>query len=178
MCELAYGPDGKEEQIMGLIDFIKDAGAYLFGSHAGTAVAATKADRSPSTILQKQVESVGIPVQDLYLAFNDPVATVSGTVATQDDRRKRSCWPSATRRASARSTTCWSPSWSATADAPAAEASMETYTVKKGDTLSAISKSVYGNANKYQKIFDANTPMLKDPDRIYPGQVLRIPTLQ
>lgn len=48
-------------------------------------------------------------------------------------------------------------------------------TVKKGDTLSAISLAVYGNANQYQKIFEANKPMLSHPDKIYPGQVLRIP---
>jgi nucleoid-associated protein YgaU len=48
-------------------------------------------------------------------------------------------------------------------------------TVEKGDTLSAISKRVYGDPNKYQKIFEANKPMLKDVNKIYPGQVLRIP---
>lgn len=58
-------------------------------------------------------------------------------------------------------------------DAPAAESQF--YTVKSGDTLSAISKQVYGNANLYNKIFEANKPMLKSPDKIYPGQVLRIP---
>lgn len=49
------------------------------------------------------------------------------------------------------------------------------YTVQKGDTLSAISKAHYGDANKYNKIFEANRPMLEHPDKIYPGQVLRIP---
>ncbi|MNL71666.1 LysM domain/BON superfamily protein [compost metagenome] len=47
--------------------------------------------------------------------------------------------------------------------------------VKKGDTLSAISLAVYGDANKYNKIFEANKPMLSHPDKIYPGQSLRIP---
>jgi nucleoid-associated protein YgaU len=47
--------------------------------------------------------------------------------------------------------------------------------VVKGDTLSAISKSQYGNANAYMKIFEANKPMLTHPDKIYPGQLLRIP---
>jgi Uncharacterized protein containing LysM domain len=47
--------------------------------------------------------------------------------------------------------------------------------VKSGDTLSGIAKEVYGNAGKYHQIFEANRPMLKDPDHIYPGQVLRIP---
>jgi len=53
----------------------------------------------------------------------------------------------------------------------------KTYTVEKGDTLSKIAKAMYGNANKYPVIFEANKPMLKDPDKIYPGQVLRIPPL-
>ncbi|WP_460119050.1 peptidoglycan-binding protein LysM [Pseudomonas sp. S2_C03] len=47
--------------------------------------------------------------------------------------------------------------------------------VQRGDTLSAISLRVYGDANKYQKIFEANKPMLKDVNKIYPGQSLRIP---
>ncbi|MBX3727036.1 MAG: peptidoglycan-binding protein LysM [Xanthomonadales bacterium] len=51
------------------------------------------------------------------------------------------------------------------------------YTVEKGDTLSAIAKREYGNAGKYPLIFEANRPMLSDPDKIYPGQVLRIPPL-
>ena len=50
------------------------------------------------------------------------------------------------------------------------------YTVKKGDTLSMISKQFYGDANAYKKIFDANRDQLKDPDKIQPGQVLRIPS--
>lgn len=49
------------------------------------------------------------------------------------------------------------------------------YTVKSGDNLSKISKEVYGDANKYNTIFEANKPMLTDPDKIYPGQVLYIP---
>ena len=49
------------------------------------------------------------------------------------------------------------------------------YTVVRGDTLSAIAKTQYGAANAYMKIFEANKPMLSHPDKIYPGQVLRIP---
>ncbi|MGB1219374.1 MAG: peptidoglycan-binding protein LysM, partial [Flavobacteriales bacterium] len=51
------------------------------------------------------------------------------------------------------------------------------HTVERGDTLSKIAKEVYGNAMKYPVIFEANKPMLKHPDKIYPGQVLRIPEL-
>jgi nucleoid-associated protein YgaU len=56
---------------------------------------------------------------------------------------------------------------------PAAEG--KTYTVQPGDTLSKIAKEHLGNANAYMKIFDANKDQLSDPDRIRPGQVLRIP---
>jgi len=50
------------------------------------------------------------------------------------------------------------------------------YTVKSGDTLSKIAKEHYGDAMKYPAIFEANKPMLSDPDKIYPGQSLRIPS--
>ena len=49
------------------------------------------------------------------------------------------------------------------------------YTVKSGDNLSKISKEFYGDANQYNKIFEANRPLLKNADDIFPGQVLRIP---
>ena len=50
------------------------------------------------------------------------------------------------------------------------------YTVKRGDTLSAIAKTFYKDASKYPRIFEVNKPMLRDANKIYPGQVLRIPT--
>lgn len=60
-------------------------------------------------------------------------------------------------------------------DAPASTPASRYHTVESGDTLSGIAKEYYGNANAYMKIFEANRPMLSDPDKIYPGQVLRIP---
>ena len=56
--------------------------------------------------------------------------------------------------------------------------SMKTYTVKKGDTLSKISKEFLGDANDYMRIFDANKDQLTDPDEIKPGQVLKIPAME
>jgi nucleoid-associated protein YgaU len=58
---------------------------------------------------------------------------------------------------------------------PAPEAKM--YEVQSGDSLSRIAKEFYGDAMKYPVIFEANKPMLTDPDKIYPGQMLRIPPL-
>ena len=55
--------------------------------------------------------------------------------------------------------------------------SMKTYTVKAGDTLSKISKEFYGNANEYMRIFNANKDQLSDPDKIKPGQELKIPAM-
>ena len=63
----------------------------------------------------------------------------------------------------------------ATGAAPAAAAQAETYTVKAGDTLSKIAKEKLGNANAYMDIFNANKDQLSDPDKIKPGQVLKIP---
>jgi nucleoid-associated protein YgaU len=61
------------------------------------------------------------------------------------------------------------------ATGPAATAGGGSYTVQKGDTLSKISKQYYGDPNQYNRIFEANRDQLKDPDRIFPGQVLKIP---
>ena len=58
---------------------------------------------------------------------------------------------------------------------PAPAPAGQTYSVKPGDTLSKISKQFYGDANKYMKIFEANRDTLSDPDKIKPGQVLKIP---
>ena len=61
-------------------------------------------------------------------------------------------------------------------DPNAKQAQQTTYTVKSGDTLSKIAKEYLGDANAYMKIFDANKDQLNDPDKIKPGQVLKIPT--
>ena len=52
------------------------------------------------------------------------------------------------------------------------------YTVKKGDTLGAIARDQLGKASRYPEIFEANRPLLEDPNKIYPGQVLRIPPVE
>jgi hypothetical protein len=63
----------------------------------------------------------------------------------------------------------------AAAAAAGAGAAGKTYTVKAGDTLSKIAKEFYGNANEYNKIFEANKDKLSSPDKIGIGQELNIP---
>lgn len=60
--------------------------------------------------------------------------------------------------------------------APLAQPAEQTYTVVSGDSLSKIAKHFYGDANKWRRIFEANQDVLKDPDLIYPGQTLKIPS--
>jgi len=165
---------------MGLISFIKDAGAYLFGAGAGTAVAATQAKPVTTDILKQQVDVLGIPVKDLTVAFADPVVTIGGVVGSNSDKEKIILAVGNTPgvgRVDDRLTV--EHSGAGTAAGAGAVAATEPpatmYTVKKGDTLSAIAKAHYGDGNKYPVIFEANKPMLKDPNKIYPGQVLRIP---
>jgi nucleoid-associated protein YgaU len=68
------------------------------------------------------------------------------------------------------------PTWSQDVVADIqATGKVETYTVKAGDTLSSIAKEKLGSANAYPKIFEANRDQLSDPNKIMPGQVLKIP---
>ena len=64
---------------------------------------------------------------------------------------------------------------SSSAAAPKDEAVTRTYTVVSGDSLSKIAKKIYGNANRWKEIFEANKDTIKNPDLIHPGQVLKIP---
>jgi len=64
---------------------------------------------------------------------------------------------------------------SSTAPSPAPSVTEETYVVVAGDSLSKIAKRLYGDANKWRQIYDANKDLIKNPDVIHPGQKLKIP---
>ena len=64
---------------------------------------------------------------------------------------------------------------SSSADAPKGQAVTRTYTVVGGDSLSKIAKKIYGDANRWKEVFEANKDTIKNPDLIRPGQVLKIP---
>ncbi|OWJ56879.1 peptidoglycan-binding protein LysM [Inquilinus limosus] len=143
---------------MGLISFIKGAGEKLFGG--GEAEAATADD------LKKQIQAQGLDPAGVDIKVEGDKVTVGGNVASTEVAEKIALAVGNTPGVAQVQNDL-------AAAAPAPESRF--YTVKKGDTLSAIAKAEYGNANDYPKIFEANKPMLKHPDKIYPGQVLRIP---
>ncbi|GAC1370841.1 MAG: peptidoglycan-binding protein LysM [Aquirhabdus sp.] len=158
---------------MGVFNFIKGVGDKLFGHHDDPAPAATPiAERSAQDIanlLLKRAMSLGLPIDGLSVTYNTDTdtATVSGSAKSQADREK------VILAIGNNSDVAKVVIDNITIEAPEPESRM--YTVQSGDTLSHISKEMYGNANLYNKIFEANQPLLTSPDKIYPGQVLRIP---
>jgi nucleoid-associated protein YgaU len=152
---------------MGFMDFVANAGAALFGGK-------DEPDQERSAKLENHVRMLGLAVKQLKIDVKGETATVSGEAASQAEREKVLLAVGNTQGISKveDALTVAAPRAEETAP-PADEATY--YTVVKGDTLSKIAKESYGDAMKYPVIFEANKPMLKDPDKIYPGQVLRIP---
>lgn len=147
---------------MGLFNFVKDAGEKLWD-----AVTGNRGGDELAKKVQEHLSKTGIPDADkVNVQIAEGKATVSGDGLSQEAKEKILI-------AIGNISGIGSVDDQVKTSAPANESQF--YTVKSGDTLSAISKQVYGNANLYNKIFEANKPMLKSPDKIYPGQVLRIP---
>ncbi len=167
---------------MGLIDFVKSAGEKLF--HTGQAQAATQAAEADPASAEKAaaanaaagdaimayIRTQNLTATGLTVTFDGATATASVFgVAPDQAMREKIILCSGNVAGVAQVKDMMS------VDQSGPEATY--YTVVAGDNLSKISKANYGDANKYMKIFEANKPMLKDPDKIYPGQVLRIPPL-
>ena len=114
------------------------------------------------------IKALGLSVSGLSVSYNSTsdLATVKGQVQTQADREKIILAVGNVDHVA-------QVDDQMTVATPEAESKF--YTVKSGDNLSKISKEFYGDANHYNKIFEANRPLLKNVDDIYPGQVLRIP---
>jgi nucleoid-associated protein YgaU len=144
---------------MGLIDFVKSAGEKLFGGEE-------KVDQESSAKLENYVRKMGLEIEQLRIDVAGEVATVQGKVESQQDREKVVL---------AVGNTAGIARVDDQIEVVKKEPEATFYTVVKGDSLSKIAKAQYGDAMKYPIIFEANRPMLKDPDLIYPGQVLRIP---
>jgi nucleoid-associated protein YgaU len=153
---------------MGLFSFIKNAGAKVFGIGKTTEEEAAEAAAEKATKLVSAVDALGFEVTDLDIEVNGDTALVYGEAADQATREKVVLVVGNTAGIASvddRMTTAIQ------------EPEAQFHTVVSGDTLGKIAKHYYGNAMKYPEIFEANKPMLTHPDKIYPGQVLRIPVL-
>lgn len=147
---------------MGLLSFFKGVGEKIF----------KKEDEKPevkAAALLAKVQELKLPFKQLSIKVAEDVVTLTGTVAAQMDAEKIALTVGNVEGVS-------SVDNQLVVEDPKPEAKY--HTVEKGDWLSKIAKTYYGDANKYMVIFEANKPMLKDPDLIYPGQVLRIPNLE
>ena len=164
---------------MGLLSFIKDAGEKLFGSsEAKAAEQEVKSAPTPenvqamsaaaATAIGNYIKANGIDASALSIKFDasSGAVTVGGTVPDQATKEKVLLCCGNVAGVSAVNDDI-------VVSSPTPEAQF--HTVVSGDTLSKIAKKFYGDANKYPTIFEANKPMLSHPDKIYPGQMLRIP---
>lgn len=144
---------------MGLFNFVKEAGEKLWDSVSG--------GDDQSKKLKEYIDKLGLPGSDkVDVNVKDGKASISGDTLSQELKEKILV---------AAGNVAGITAVEDNVKVQQAATESKFYTVKKGDTLSAISKEVYGDAGKYNKIFEANKPMLSHPDKIYPGQTLRIP---
>lgn len=161
---------------MGLFSFIQGVGRRLGLGTTATAAEAEQPGAAPTPapsvdMLQQELNRLGLPFAGTTIRVEGNTAILEGTKADAATQEKIVL---------AIGNVAGIAQVDDRTEAPAAAAGQQAqpstfYTVKKGDTLSAIAKAHYGNANAYMGIFEANRPMLEHPDRIYPGQVLRIP---
>jgi nucleoid-associated protein YgaU len=147
---------------MGMFSFVKSIGEKLFGAQAKAA----PTDAEIRDALSKRIGDLGLKVDGLSVDFSGGTATVQGTAATQKDREL-----TVLAIGNSEGVAQVDDRMQVAVQEPQAQF----YTIVSGDTLSKVSKQFYGDANQYMKIFEANKPMLKHPDKIFPGQVLRIP---
>lgn len=162
---------------MSIISFFKEAGEKLFGKKAQAAsapeaqadpAAIDAGNREAATAIEKYINSMGLTVTGLTVTYDGAKATAKVYGIAKDQATKEKVILSAGNIHGVAAVDD-----NMTVDLSQPESQF--YTVVKGDTLSKIAKEFYGDANAYQKIFEANKPMLTHPDKIYPGQNLRIP---
>lgn len=156
---------------MGLFSFIKEAGEKLFGGNDAHAAAPSEdVNVKAAQAIASYINTQNLGISNLQVQFDGSQGkvTVQGIAPTQAAKEKVTlcCGNVANVQSVDNLMTVTNP-----------EPEAQYHDVVRGDTLSAISKKYYGDANKYNAIFEANKPMLSNPDKIYPGQKLRIPAL-
>ena len=151
---------------MGLLDFVKEAGEWIFGGKEAEAITTEDSNQATVDAIIALVNRFNLNVDNLGVEFNDGVVVLTGSTPTQEEKEKIVLTVGNVQGVHQDDDRL-------EVENPAPEAVY--YTVQKGDTLWKIASDHYGEGNKYMTIFEANKPMLSDPDKIYPDQVLRIP---
>jgi len=155
---------------MGLFDFVASAGDKIFGDDEKKEDVVTVSPERINEIreqkITRMIADAGIQIANLKVTADGELVTLEGNADSQQDSEKATL-------------TAGNQYGISRVDNQIEVASDEPeatfYTVKSGDTLSKIAKEHLGSANKYMAIFEANQPLLSDPNKIYPGQTLRIP---
>ena len=151
---------------MGLGSFFKNVGSKIFGGGETPEEQAQK--------VKDHVAKFGFDVSELTFAVDDDKVTISGTAKNWEEKSKIYTAAGNVEGIDGVTDSMIVKVVEAQEVAPV-QVEAKYYTVESGDSLSKIAKEIYGNANDYNKIFEANKPMLSDPDKIYPGQVLVLP---
>lgn len=141
---------------MGLFDFVKGVGQKLFNN-----------DDEAAEKLKQHIEADNPGVRDIQVEYQDGVASLSGSADTPEAMEKAVLLAGNVKGVG-----------EVKADnlkAPVATGKVEYYVIQSGDTLSGLAKKYYVNAMAYNRIFEANREVIKDPDKIYVGQKIRIP---
>lgn len=148
---------------MGLLSFLKNAGTKLFGGESA---------EEKSAKVKAHLDQFGLDTSLITITVVEDKVTLAGKAKNLDEKQKIVA-------------TAGNIEGIAGVDDQLEvieavsivlpDVSKMFYEVKSGDNLSKIAAAVYGNANAYNEIFEANKPMLKDVDKIYPGQMLYIP---
>lgn len=140
---------------MGLWSFVKGAGKKVFGGGDDAEVS--------GAALQDELKDLGLDAEGLDITVDGDKVKVTGKAVSQEMKEKVILAVGNVEGVAA-----------VEEDVEGGDPTF--HTVEKGDTLWAISAKTLGNGARYEEIFEANKPMLSHPDKIYPGQVLRIPT--
>jgi nucleoid-associated protein YgaU len=154
---------------MSLFGFVKDIGRRLFNK-----------DEEAAEKIKEHILANNPGVEDLEVTYENGIVGLSGRCTNKEAFQKCVLMAGNVEGVAdvyATGLQAYVDPAATTAAAEAAKAAAEEkyYVIQKGDTLSKIAKEMYGDANKYPHIFEANKPMLTHPDKIYPGQKLRIP---
>ncbi len=160
---------------MGLFSFIKNAGAKIFGigttdteDRAKATVEELILEKAAAEKLKKIIEDLKLRIENLNIFIDDDIAIVTGLAYDQATKEKVVLVVGNSKGIALVDDRI---------EVEHTEPEAQFHTVTSGDTLGKIAKEFYGDAMKYPAIFEANKPMLTDPDKIYPGQLLRIPIL-